>query len=126
MQFYAFPPPAPNWSTASKLLPHLPFSPSCLLAYATLAHLHPPPESLASLRPPSALTRPPGPLAQCLFVVCIILLFEVNCFFLKFELWVPPINPLNTYRLIILFFMALPALKVCAGPPGRLSRALFA
>ncbi|GAB4819217.1 hypothetical protein N2152v2_006263 [Parachlorella kessleri] len=48
---------------------------------------------------------------QCLFVVCIILLFEVNCFFLKSELWVPPTNPLNTYRIFILFFMALPALK---------------
>ena len=56
------------------------------------------------------------PAPQCLFVVCIILLFEVNCFFLKSELWIPPTNPLNTYRIFILFFMALPALKVT---PGR-------
>lgn len=42
----------------------------------------------------------------------IILLFEVNHFFLKFVLWVPPINPLNTYRLAILFLFALPGIKV--------------
>lgn len=49
---------------------------------------------------------------QCLFPIVIILLFEVNHFFLKFELWVPPRNPLNTIRLTILFLMALPAMKV--------------
>ena len=49
---------------------------------------------------------------QCLFPVVIILLFEVNHFFLKFELWVPPRNPLNTIRLSILFLMAVPGMKV--------------
>lgn len=49
---------------------------------------------------------------QCCFPVFIILLFEVNHFFLKFELWVPPRNPLNTIRLSILFLMALPGIKV--------------
>lgn len=48
---------------------------------------------------------------QCFFPVFIILLFEVNHFFLKFELWVPPRNPLNTIRLSILFLMALPGIK---------------
>lgn len=48
---------------------------------------------------------------QCFFPVVIFLLFEVNHFFLKYELWVPPRNPLNTIRLTILFLMALPAMK---------------
>eukprot|EP00890_Picochlorum_soloecismus_P005894 jgi/Picsp_1/6305/NSC_03654-R1_protein len=48
---------------------------------------------------------------QCFFPVVIILLFEVNHFFLKFELWVPPRNPLNTIRLSILFLMAVPGMK---------------
>lgn len=59
--------------------------------------------------------HPAAPLAspsQCFFPPLIILLFEVNHFFLKAELWVPPINPLNTYRLTILFLFALPGIKV--------------
>jgi len=52
---------------------------------------------------------------QCFFPVLIILLFEVNHFFLKFELWVPPRNPLNTIRLSILFLMAVPGMKVWHG-----------
>lgn len=52
---------------------------------------------------------------QCFFPVVIILLFEVNHFFLKFELWVPPRNPLNTIRLSILFLMAVPGMKVRQG-----------
>jgi len=48
---------------------------------------------------------------QCLFPAAIILLFEINHFFLKYELWVPPINPLNTIRLSVLFLMALPGMK---------------
>lgn len=49
---------------------------------------------------------------QCLFPLIIILVFEVNHFFLKFELWVPPRNPLNTIRLTIMFLIALPGMKV--------------
>ena len=48
---------------------------------------------------------------QCFFPVTIILLFEVNHFFLKYELWVPPRNPLNTIRLSLLFLLALPGIK---------------
>lgn len=55
---------------------------------------------------------------QCFFPVGIILLFEVNHFFLKFVLWVPPSNPLNTYRLIILALFALPGIKVCQNSVG--------
>jgi phosphatidylserine synthase 2 len=36
----------------------------------------------------------------------------VNAFFLKYILWIPPTNPLNTLRLLILFLAALPTAKV--------------
>ena len=36
---------------------------------------------------------------------------QVNAFFLKYVLWVPPLNPLNTYRLLLLALLALPATK---------------
>lgn len=39
------------------------------------------------------------------------LYLQVNAFFLKFILWVPPLNPLNTYRLLLLFALALPAVR---------------
>ena len=52
---------------------------------------------------------------QCFFPALVMLLFEVNHFFLKAALWVPPRNPLNTYRLLILGLMALPAIKVRRG-----------
>ncbi|KAL4553689.1 hypothetical protein Ndes2526B_g03522 [Nannochloris sp. 'desiccata'] len=37
--------------------------------------------------------------------------FKMNHFFLKYELWVPPTNPLNTIRLSFLFLLALPGIK---------------
>eukprot|EP00002_Diphylleia_rotans_P015188 TRINITY_DN2942_c0_g1_i1.p1 TRINITY_DN2942_c0_g1~~TRINITY_DN2942_c0_g1_i1.p1 ORF type:complete len:411 (-),score=70.08 TRINITY_DN2942_c0_g1_i1:690-1922(-) len=47
---------------------------------------------------------------------CYVLIFlivfaflEVNAFFLKFVLWVPPRNPLNSYRLILWFMFGCPA-----------------
>jgi len=48
---------------------------------------------------------------QALFVVAMVLAFELNAFFLKFALWIPPANPLNTARLIIWFLLALPAVR---------------
>lgn len=36
---------------------------------------------------------------------------QVNAFFLKFILWIPPLNPLNTLRLLVLFLAALPTAK---------------
>ena len=48
---------------------------------------------------------------------------QVNAFFLKYILWLPPLNPLNTYRLTLLFLLAVPATKVrchvmaCNGNP---------
>lgn len=35
----------------------------------------------------------------------------MNAFFLKYLLWIPPLNPLNSYRLLLLFLLALPATK---------------
>lgn len=55
--------------------------------------------------------RSPKRFLQCFFPAVIILLFEVNHFFLKYELWVPPRNPLNTIRLSILFLIAVPGIR---------------
>jgi phosphatidylserine synthase 2 len=38
-------------------------------------------------------------------------LVDMNAFFLKYILWVPPRNPLNTYRLIMWFFVGMPAIR---------------
>eukprot|EP01026_Neomeris_dumetosa_P009437 TRINITY_DN13203_c0_g1_i1.p2 TRINITY_DN13203_c0_g1~~TRINITY_DN13203_c0_g1_i1.p2 ORF type:complete len:236 (-),score=10.50 TRINITY_DN13203_c0_g1_i1:77-784(-) len=46
---------------------------------------------------------------QCLILTMAVLTVEVNAFFLKFVLWVPPSCMLNVYRLIIFFMMAIPA-----------------
>ena len=48
---------------------------------------------------------------QCLTLAAFCLACEVNAFFLKFVLWVPPRNPLNTYRLFIFFLMVIPAVN---------------
>ncbi len=52
---------------------------------------------------------------------------QVNAFFLKYVLWIPPLNPLNTIRLLILFLTALPTAKASAARDtlgaGRLRRA---
>lgn len=55
--------------------------------------------------------RSPKRFLQCFFPAVIILLFEVNHFFLKYELWVPPRNPLNTIRLTVLFLIAVPGIR---------------
>lgn len=48
---------------------------------------------------------------QSLGLLMVFLIMEVNAFFLKFILWIPPLNPLNTIRLGILFLAALPTAK---------------
>jgi phosphatidylserine synthase 2 len=48
---------------------------------------------------------------QVLGLVVLILAVEVECFFLKYCLWVPPLNPLVTYRLIIWWLIANPAIR---------------
>lgn len=53
----------------------------------------------------------PARFIECLIPVLIFLLFELHAFFLKFVLWIPPLNPLNTIRLLILLGMGLPATR---------------
>lgn len=48
---------------------------------------------------------------QVLGLVVLILAVEVECFFLKYCLWIPPLNPLVTYRLIIWWLIANPAIR---------------
>ncbi|KAI8381243.1 phosphatidyl serine synthase-domain-containing protein [Radiomyces spectabilis] len=46
-----------------------------------------------------------------LFLIAVFLQCELNCFYLKYLLWVPPEHALNTYRLILLFLFALPGAR---------------
>ena len=48
---------------------------------------------------------------QGLTLIAIFLLVEVNAFFLKYILWIPPLNPLNTYRLCLYFLVGIPAVR---------------
>eukprot|EP00227_Mantoniella_beaufortii_P018791 CAMPEP_0197595180 /NCGR_PEP_ID=MMETSP1326-20131121/22224_1 /TAXON_ID=1155430 /ORGANISM="Genus nov. species nov., Strain RCC2288" /LENGTH=390 /DNA_ID=CAMNT_0043161491 /DNA_START=275 /DNA_END=1447 /DNA_ORIENTATION=+ len=43
---------------------------------------------------------------QCAFVVMLCLVFELNAFFLKYVLWIPPPHPLNHIRLALWFGIA--------------------
>jgi phosphatidylserine synthase 2 len=49
--------------------------------------------------------------AQVLFLVLCMNITDVNSFFLKFLFWIPPPHPLNTARLIIWLFTAIPATR---------------
>ena len=53
----------------------------------------------------------PARLLLSLVPVVIFLIFELHAFFLKFVLWIPPLNPMNTIRLLILLGMGLPATR---------------
>lgn len=44
-------------------------------------------------------------------VVVLMNLIDLNAFFLKYILWIPPRNPLNVYRLILWFFLGVPAIR---------------
>jgi len=44
-------------------------------------------------------------------VVAAFLAVEVNVFFLKYALWVPPTNPLNTARLVLWLLVGAPAVR---------------
>eukprot|EP00897_Mesotaenium_endlicherianum_P005730 jgi/Mesen1/5185/ME000257S04461 len=48
---------------------------------------------------------------QVLCLIVVTLTVELSCFFLKYCLWIPPRNPLNSYRLLVWFFVANPALR---------------
>ncbi|KAJ1986856.1 hypothetical protein H4R33_003126 [Dimargaris cristalligena] len=44
-------------------------------------------------------------------VVACILVCELNAFYLKYLLWVPPEHPLVTYRLILMFLFGIPSVR---------------
>lgn len=46
-----------------------------------------------------------------LVLLFIFLLCELNAFYLKFILWIPPEHPLNVYRLTLYFFCGVPAVR---------------
>ena len=58
-----------------------------------------------------AIVSTPKRTLQCLGLVIVFLLVELNAFFLKYILWIPPLNPLNTYRLILWFLLGVPAVR---------------
>jgi len=58
-----------------------------------------------------AMVRSPKRLLQSLGLVAVFLLVEVNAFFLKYVLWIPALNPLNTYRLCLWFLLGIPAAR---------------
>ena len=53
----------------------------------------------------------PKRFVQCMTLAGFCLACEVNAFFMKFVLWVPPRNMLNTYRLFVFFVMVIPAVN---------------
>jgi phosphatidylserine synthase 2 len=54
-----------------------------------------------------------GPLRfiQVLFLCAVFMTVELNTFFLKFCLWIPPRNPLVVYRLILWWLIAIPTIR---------------
>ena len=53
----------------------------------------------------------PKRLVQVVMLMAACLACEVNAFFMKYVLWVPPRNLFNTYRLFIFFGMVIPAVS---------------
>jgi hypothetical protein len=53
----------------------------------------------------------PARCLQALLIVAAFLAVEVNVFFLKYALWVPPTNPLNTARLVLWLLVGAPAVR---------------
>jgi phosphatidylserine synthase 2 len=46
-----------------------------------------------------------------LFLCVVFMMVELNTFFLKFCLWIPPRNPLVVYRLILWWLIAIPTIR---------------
>mmetsp|Transcript_27 Transcript_27/g.58 ORF Transcript_27/g.58 Transcript_27/m.58 type:complete len:446 (+) Transcript_27:177-1514(+) len=53
----------------------------------------------------------PKRFVQCIVLAGFCLACEVNAFFMKYVLWIPPRNMLNTYRLFVFFAMVIPAVN---------------
>jgi phosphatidylserine synthase 2 len=49
--------------------------------------------------------------ASVVLIVTIFLQAELNAFYLKYLLWIPPSNPINTYRLIFFAIAGAPAIR---------------
>lgn len=46
-----------------------------------------------------------------LFIIFMEIICELNCFYLKYLLWIPVESMLNTYRLVFMFFLCSPAVR---------------
>ena len=44
-------------------------------------------------------------------ILFLFLLCELNAFYLKYLLWIPPAHPINIYRLFVFFLFTLPAIR---------------
>lgn len=64
-----------------------------------------------SPKPTTITSTGPARCLQALLVVAAFLTVEVNVFFLKYALWVPPTNPLNTARLVLWLLVGAPAVR---------------
>uniref|UniRef100_A0A803KUR3 CDP-diacylglycerol--serine O-phosphatidyltransferase n=1 Tax=Chenopodium quinoa TaxID=63459 RepID=A0A803KUR3_CHEQI len=53
----------------------------------------------------------PWRFVQVLFLCIVFLTVELNTFFLKFCLWIPPRNPIIIYRLILWWLIAIPTIR---------------
>ncbi|KMT19495.1 hypothetical protein BVRB_1g011180 isoform C [Beta vulgaris subsp. vulgaris] len=53
----------------------------------------------------------PWRFVQVLFLCIVFLTVELNTFFLKFCLWIPPRNPVIVYRLILWWLIAIPTIR---------------
>ncbi|KAL2894189.1 CDP-diacylglycerol--serine O-phosphatidyltransferase 1, partial [Bienertia sinuspersici] len=53
----------------------------------------------------------PWRFVQVLFLCIVFLTVELNTFFLKFCLWIPPRNPIIIYRLILWWLIAVPTIR---------------
>jgi phosphatidylserine synthase 2 len=58
-----------------------------------------------------AIFSSPMRFVQALILVAMTLAFELNAFFLKTLLWIPPPHFINILRLLFLWLLALPAAK---------------
>jgi phosphatidylserine synthase 2 len=58
-----------------------------------------------------AIFESPKRFLQALALVAVELAFELNAFFLKTLLWIPPPHPVNISRLVLLWLLALPSAK---------------
>ncbi|KNE64286.1 hypothetical protein AMAG_09316 [Allomyces macrogynus ATCC 38327] len=56
-------------------------------------------------------TRSFGNYVGVLALLFFVLLAELNAFYLKFILWIPPSHPINILRLLLVFLCALPAVR---------------